>query len=277
MASLMDQVQAAYPESKWIQWEPVNRDNVRAGSQLAFGQYVETRYNLEKADIILSLDGDFLSSGFPGFLYYARTFASRRNPDLKEKMSRFYSIQSTPTNTSGKADHRLPVRASEVEQVARAIAAGLGRWRRRQRQARAAEVCRRGGEGPSGAQGRGGRDSGRQPAACGACAGACHESRAGRVGNTVIYTDPVEVKPQIQTAALKELVGDMNAGKVDLLIILGSNPVYDAPADFGFADAMDKVPLRMQHGSVPGRDLRPRSLAHQRHALPGAVGRLPRV
>ena len=65
--SLMEQVQAAYPGSKWIQWEPVNRDNVRAGSMLAFGQYVETRYNLEKADIILSLDGDFLSSGFPDF------------------------------------------------------------------------------------------------------------------------------------------------------------------------------------------------------------------
>jgi molybdopterin-containing oxidoreductase family iron-sulfur binding subunit len=126
MASLMDQVATAFPESKWVQWEPVNRDNVRAGSQLAFGQYVETRYNLEKADIILSLDGDFLSSGFPGFLYYARGFAARRNPDLKEKMSRFYSIQSTPTNTSGKADHRLPVRASEVEQLTRAIAAGLG-------------------------------------------------------------------------------------------------------------------------------------------------------
>ena len=126
MASLMDQVQTAFPQSKWVQWEPVSRDNVRAGSQMAFGQYVETRYNLEKADIILSLDGDFLSSGFPGFLYYARAFAARRNPDLKEKMSRFYSIQSTPTNTSGKADHRLPVRASEVEPLARAIAAGLG-------------------------------------------------------------------------------------------------------------------------------------------------------
>ncbi|HSY13385.1 MAG TPA: TAT-variant-translocated molybdopterin oxidoreductase, partial [Verrucomicrobiae bacterium] len=126
MASLMEQVQSAFPQSKWIQWEPVNRDNVRAGSMLAFGQYVETRYNLEKADIILSLDGDFLSSGFPGFLYYTRQFSGRRNPDLKEKMSRFYSVQSTPTNTSGKADHRLPVRASEVEAVARAIASGVG-------------------------------------------------------------------------------------------------------------------------------------------------------
>ena len=97
---------------------------------LAFGQYVETRYNLDKADIILSLDGDFLSSGFPGFLYYARQFAARRNPDLKEKMSRFYSIQSTPTNTSGKADHRLPVRASEVEAAGARDCRGRGRgWR----------------------------------------------------------------------------------------------------------------------------------------------------
>ena len=126
MASLMDQVQAAYPQSKWVQYEPLNRDNVRAGAKLAFGQFVETRYNLEKADVILTLDGDFLSSGFPGFLYYARSFAARRNPDLKEKMARFYAIESTPTNTAGKADHRLPVRASEVEQLARAIAAGVG-------------------------------------------------------------------------------------------------------------------------------------------------------
>ena len=73
---------------------------------MAFGQYVDTHYKLDKADVILALDGDFLSSGYPGFLLYARQFASRRNPDLKEKMSRFYSVQSTPTNTSGKADNR---------------------------------------------------------------------------------------------------------------------------------------------------------------------------
>ena len=248
MATLMDQVQTAFPQSKWVQWEPVNRDNVRAGSQLAFGQYIETRYNLEKADIILSLDGDFLSSGYPGFLYYARGFAARRDPDLKEKMSRFYSVQSTPTNTSGKADHRLPVRASEVEQVARAIAAGLGVG---------------GGTGAGNPQYQNfvaavvkdlQRHKGaavvipgdNQPAAVHALAHAMNQA-LGASGNTVIYTDPVEVKPQDQTAALKELVGEMNAGKVDLLIIMGSNPVYDAPADFGFADAMNKVQLRVQH------------------------------
>jgi len=248
MASLMDEVQGAYPESKWVQYEPVNRDNVRAGSQMAFGEFVEARYNLEKADIILSLDGDFLSSGFPGFLYYARTFAARRNPDLKEKMSRFYSIESTPTNTGGKADHRLPVRASEVEQLARAIAAGLGvgggASAKPEQQKFVAALVKDLQAHKGGAVVIVGDN---QPPAVHALAHAMNQA-LGAVGNTVIYSDTVETKPQIQTAALKELVDDMNAGKVDLLIILGSNPVYDAPADFAFAKAMDKVQLCVQYG-----------------------------
>jgi molybdopterin-containing oxidoreductase family iron-sulfur binding subunit len=248
MASLMDAVQTAYPESKWVQYEPVNRDNVRAGSQLAFGQFVETRYNLDKADVILSLDGDFLSSGYPGFLYYARSFAARRNPDLKEKMSRFYSVEGTPTNTGGKADHHLPVRASEVEQLARAIAGGLGvgsgEMPKPEQQKFVAAVVRD-LQAHKGAAVVIPGDN--QPPAVHALAHAMNQA-LGAVGSTVLYSDTVEAKPQIQTAALKELVGDMNAGKVDLLIILESNPVYEASADLEFAKAMDKVLLRVQHG-----------------------------
>ena len=250
MSSLMDQVQAAYPESKWIQWEPVNRDNVRAGSMMAFGDYVETRYNLEKAEIILSLDGDFLSSGYPGFVYYARQFGARRNPELKEKMARFYSIQGTPTNTSGKADHRLPVRASEVETLARAIAAGLGAGGASagklnpQYQKFVAAVVKD-LQAHKGAAVVIPGDN--QPPAVHALAHAMNTA-LGAAGNTVVYTESIQVKPNDQTAALKNLVSEMNAGKVDMLLIMGANPVYDAPVDLGFADAMDKVPLRIQHG-----------------------------
>jgi MoCo/4Fe-4S cofactor protein with predicted Tat translocation signal len=247
LASLMEQVQAAFPESKWVQYEPVNRDNVRAGAQMAFGQFVETRYQLEKADIILSLDGDFLSSGFPGFLAYARSFAARRDPELREKMSRFYSIESTPTNTGGKADHRLPVRASEIEQLARAIAGGLGAGgganARPEHQKFVAAVVKD-LQAHKGAAVVIPGDN--QPPAVHALAHAMNQA-LGAVGNTVIYTAPVEAKPQIQTAALKELTGEMAAGKVDLLLLMGVNPVYDAPSDFNFAEAMDKVPLRVQH------------------------------
>ena len=101
-----------------------------------------------------------------------------------------------------------------------------------------------------------------QPAAVHALAHAMNQA-LGASGNTVIYTDPVEVKPQDQTAALKELVGEMNAGKVDMLLIMGSNPVYDAPADFGFADAMDKVQLRVQHSLYQDETYDHVPLAHQ--------------
>jgi len=250
MASLMDQVRSAFPESKWIQWEPVNRDNVRAGSMLAFGEYVETRYNLEKAEVILSLDGDFLSSGYPGFLYYARQFAARRNPDLKEKMLRFYSIQGTPTNTSGKADHRLPVRACEVETLARAIAAEVGvggatSGSLNPQYEKFVSAVVKDLQAHKGAAVVIPGDN--QPPAVHALAHLINEN-LGAPGNTVVYTESIQVKPNDQTAALKDLVGEMNAGKVDMLLIMGANPVYDAPVDLGFADAMDKVALRIQLG-----------------------------
>src|SRR5271157_2352318 len=248
LAAQLNAVLTMYPRAKWVQYDPLNRDNARAGAQTAFGQYVETRYNLDKADTILSLDGDFLSSGYPGFLLYARQFAGRRNPDLKEKMSRFYMVESTPTNTGGKADHRLPVRASEVEQVARAIAAGLGvggAASAKPEQQKFVAALVKDLQAHKGAAVVIPGDN--QPPAVHALAHAMN-SALGAVGNTVIYTDTVVAKPQIQTAALKELVADMSAGKVDLLLILGSNPVYDAPANFAFAKAMDKVPLRVQYG-----------------------------
>src|ERR1700733_4434518 len=108
-----------YSQAKWHVYEPVNRDNVLEGAKLAFGQPVETRYDFEKADVIVSLDADFLYAGFPGNVRYIRDFAKRRNPD--GNMNRLYVIESTPTTTGAKADHRWPVRATEVLEVARMI------------------------------------------------------------------------------------------------------------------------------------------------------------
>ncbi len=54
-----------------------------------------------------------------------RQFAARRRPELKQEMLRFYAVESTPTNTGGKADHRLPLRASEIEAFARALGRSL--------------------------------------------------------------------------------------------------------------------------------------------------------
>src|SRR5439155_10498371 len=82
-------------------------------------------YKFENADVILSLDADFLYAGFPGFTRYARDFAKRRDPDAGN-MSRLYVVESTMTSTGAKADHRLPLPATQIETLARAFASQLG-------------------------------------------------------------------------------------------------------------------------------------------------------
>jgi molybdopterin-containing oxidoreductase family iron-sulfur binding subunit len=253
LADQMQQVLKRFPEAKWHFYEPVNRDNVYAGAQMAFGQAVETRYDLSKADVIVSLDADFLSAGFPGTTRYARDFAKRRDPD-SEKMSRLYVIESTPSATGVKADHRLSVRSGEVEGVAHALfSPGADAGEKPMLAGVNIGVLKfAAGVGKDLADHRGSSviiPGDHQPPAVHALAHAMNAA-LGNVGKTVFYGEPVLANTSSQNDSLKALVDDMRAGKVDLLVILGANPVYDAPADFGFADALknSNIPLRVHLG-----------------------------
>ena len=251
--TLADQLQSflrANPQAKWHVYEPVNRDNVLEGAKLAFGQPVETRYDFSKADVVVSLDADFLYAGFPGFTRYARDFAKRRNPDAGE-MSRLYVAESTPSSTGAKADHRLPVRAAEIESFVRALDMMLGddtdRSMVRAEQQKFLDTVLADLKSHRGSS---------VVIAGDHQSGVVHafvhriNQTLGNVGKTVFYTDPVSANPVNQTESLKDLVADMRGGKVDILIILGGNPAYDAPADFGFADALKStnIPLRVHLG-----------------------------
>jgi len=243
-----------YPQAKWHVYDPVNRDNVLEGAKLAFGQPVETRYDLSKADVIVSLDADFLYAGFPGNTKYIRDFAKRRNPDAP--MNRLYVIESTPTTTGAKADHRLPLPASAIQRFARLMPATLTKdnqpydelgaaFSEKEKQFAASAISELHAHSGSSALVVGDH----QPPAVHALAHAIN-NQLGNVGTTVFYTDPVDANPVNQTDSIKDLVADMRTGKVDLLVILGGNPVYDAPADLNFADALtdSKIPLRVHHG-----------------------------
>ncbi|HWR36136.1 MAG TPA: TAT-variant-translocated molybdopterin oxidoreductase [Clostridia bacterium] len=250
LAAQIRDVLRAFPQAKWHQWEPVNRDNIRGAAQMTFGQPVETLYNFENAEVILSLDGDFLSSGYPGFHRYARQFAARRRPELKERMMRFYSIESTPTNTGGKADHRLPVRASDIENIARAIAAqvGVANAGAGQLSPEHQKFVSAVGKELQGKRGRAVVVAGDHQSVAVHMLSHAMNQALGAVGQTVSYAPPIEANPVNNGQSLRELVGDMWAGKVDLLMTFGVNPVYDGPADLDFAKAMQKVPLRLHHG-----------------------------
>jgi MoCo/4Fe-4S cofactor protein with predicted Tat translocation signal len=251
--TLADQLRAflkLYPEAKWHVYEPINRDNVLEGAKMAFGQPVETRYDFEKADAILSLDADFLYAGFPGSARYIRDFARRRNPE-SGAMNRLYVVESAPSSTGARADHRLPVRAAAIESLVRACSMMLGddvdpsMVLDDQRKFLEAVVKDLKGHRGSGVVIAGDH----QPAVVHAFVHAINQA-LGNIGQTVFYTDPVDANPVNQTESLKDLVADMRGSKVDLLIILGGNPAYDAPADLGFAAALQStnIPLRLHLG-----------------------------
>jgi len=252
--ALADQLQSVlklYPQAKWHAYEPVNRDNVLEGGKMAFGQPVETQYRLENADVIVSLDADFLYGGFPGSTRYIHDFAKRRNPDAGN-MSRLYVVESTPTSTGAKADHRLPVPSIKVEVFARALGSMLGMNTGgdgvlNSEQAKYLAAIARDLQNHRGSSVVIAGDH--QPPAVHALAHAINQT-LGNIGKTVVYTDPVDANPVNQTNSIKDLVLDMRAGKVDMLFIMGGNPAYDAPADLGFADALmnTNIPLRIHLG-----------------------------
>ncbi|MGH7429762.1 MAG: TAT-variant-translocated molybdopterin oxidoreductase, partial [Candidatus Methylomirabilaceae bacterium] len=240
---------ASFPLAKWHRYEPVARDSVRAGARLAFGQDVDTHYRFDRAEVILALDADFLGCGAAS-LRYARDFATKRRVRAGQAtMNRLYAVESTPSITGAIADHRLPLKAGEIEGVARAVAQGLGvqgasggaaipsrvdaKWIaavvRDLKRHRGSSIVVAGEP---------------QPAAVHALAHAMN-GLLGNVGSTVIYTDPIEANPVDHLESLRELAGEMEAGRVELLVILGGNPVFTAPADIPFAEHLSKVRVRV--------------------------------
>ncbi|HEY4138803.1 MAG TPA: molybdopterin oxidoreductase, partial [Casimicrobiaceae bacterium] len=231
------------PEAHWHQWQPLNRDNAYAGTRLAFGVPFETIYRFERARVVLALDADFLD-GMPGCVRYARDFSATRNADVAGNgRSRLYAIECTPTLTGAAADHRLPMRGAEIGAAARSIMSALhdshplrDAWLAAVvadlKDARGASIVVAGE---------------RQPPLVHAIAHAINQ-RLGNFGSTVVFSTPVIAEPADQLESIRDLVQAMRNGDVDALLITGSNPVYDAPVDLAFAQALERVAFKAHHG-----------------------------
>lgn len=250
LAAQWKQVQAAYPQAKLVQWEPVNGDSSRAASKAAFGEYVDAQYKLENADVIVSLGADFLGGiHYPGFLPMAAAYAERHRFDKDKPMNRMYVIETMPTVTGFKAEHRLAVKPSQIEAIATGLAAAgggqaQGRWTPEQDVFFKSLM-----KDLQASHGRAVVIPGEQASpAVHAAAYALNQS-CGAVGSTVVYTQTVNPMPSEQAAEMKSLVADMNAGKVEWLVMLGVNPIYSAPADLNFPEAFNKVPSTVHLGT----------------------------
>ncbi|HEV2484875.1 MAG TPA: TAT-variant-translocated molybdopterin oxidoreductase [Terracidiphilus sp.] len=238
--------QAAWPNAKLVQYDPA-----LAGTAASKGLNVQ--YALDDADVIVSLDADFLSgASFPGFHKLVREYAKRRKDPTH--LNRLYAIESTPTTTGLKAEHRLGLRASEIPAFVAELAKAVGvagvnppnyAWTGEQQKFLAALA----------------KDLKANAGKCAVISGLYQDQSVaelalainnalGNVGKTVsVAPDPMNPLPSDQLADFKSLVADLNAGKVDWLVILNANPIYTAPADLNFGDAFAKANIVAHLGS----------------------------
>jgi MoCo/4Fe-4S cofactor protein with predicted Tat translocation signal len=240
-----------FPEAKWCQYEAVSRSNFTDGARRAFDQEVHSVYRFDKAEVILALDADFLFVG-PAAVRYARDFAARRKlRGNGSTMNRLYVAEPTPSITGAMADHRVAVSADKIGAMAHAIARRLGveavssvadplasytKWidavADDLKQHRGTSLVLAGEA---------------QPPEIHALAHAMNQS-LGNTDATVAFIDPVTETADGRMLSLEELTQEMAQGAVEALFIFGANPVFTAPADVGFGEALAKVPYRVHLG-----------------------------
>jgi molybdopterin-containing oxidoreductase family iron-sulfur binding subunit len=238
---------AAFPNARWYEYEPISRDNEVAGARLAFGKPIRMFLHLDKAKTVVLLDADPLGM-HPAHTKYAADWAEgRRSADGPEgNMSRVYVAEAGFSLTGSNADVRLPVNPARLYAIVRQIAVKLGvagvsgeeklsDLEARFVNAAVADLQAAGRDGLVAA-------GGVMPPEGQALAHAINE-KLGAVGNTITLRDDPTAGDVSQTQAIQQLATEINAGQFNTLLILGGNPVYDAPVDVNFAVALAKVPV----------------------------------
>ena len=250
--ALRARLRETYPDAGWYEWEPVSRDNERAGAALAFGHAVATNYRLDGAKVIACFDAD-LFQDHPTALRNARDFAAGRRAD-DGRMNRLYVAEAGYSITGGMADHRFPMASSSVGHALLQLAAELTghqhvdlpgdfgglkdalhadghapEWVA----ALAADLAHHKGESVIAV-------GSRQPDWVHALAHLLNRA-LGNTGRTVVHAELPDANRPHHGAAMGFLADAVGRNRVKTLVVLGGNPVFDAPADLGFADLLGKV------------------------------------
>jgi Fe-S-cluster-containing dehydrogenase component len=263
LADMRTRWQARLPESQWYEYEPAATDNERLGSNLAFGAAYRTHLHLERAAVIVSLDADLLGSRADS-LALSRGWASGRNPE-SGKMNRMYSFESSLSETGSGADHRFALRSEHIkalaayldaeisQRLAGAAAGGVGQPQPRPAARFLSEPVLE--KMLAAAVGDLLESRGASVVAVGAAQppevhAIAHRINAllGNVGTTIEYSSVKGERDVSSADSLANLLIEMNAGRVDTLLILDSNPVYTAPGDANFSQALAKVKTKIHAG-----------------------------
>ncbi len=259
LARLAGQFKRKFPKAKWVAYEPAGDENIYEGVKIASGKALRPVYHYNKAKVILSLDSDFLYSEAENITAAKGYADGRRLKSEKDDMNRLYMVESGFSVTGGMADHRMRLRGKLVGSFAAALIRELGaqgvridsifpnisfitapEFDRKWIKTLARDLIDNKGKSLVVA-------GNRQPAGVHAMVYAINYA-LGNNGNTVEYYSMNDSLIS-NRAEFASLTDDMQEGRIDTLIILGGNPVYDAYSDLGFESAMKKVENKVHLGS----------------------------
>ncbi|HMB93658.1 MAG TPA: TAT-variant-translocated molybdopterin oxidoreductase, partial [Rhodothermales bacterium] len=240
-AALRQQLTQRFPQLRWITYRAEGDDPVQLGMQQAFGRPLRPDYRFSQAEVIVSLDADFLGATARNATEASREFADgRRLESADDTMSRLYVVESHHTSTGAMADNRLRLRSSEIPAFAAALASRLGAGGGSSAFANHPYIAAMAEDlQAAGANGVVLAGETQPPEVHALCAAI--NSALGSVGTTMLLYDTGLEPVRPQTEEMSELVRDMTSGNIDTLLCLGVNPVYDAPAGVDFAAAMNSV------------------------------------
>lgn len=252
MVASIQELLRLFPEARWHTYEAAQRGSESAEGVPSKGQQARPVYRISNADVIVALDADFLG-GMPGSLAYAREFASRRKPSIpRAGMNRLYVAEPTPSITGSCADHRLAARCDFIPLVAQALQAELDASASNSAAcaigAAAQDWVRKAAADLKSNRGKSLVIPGEfQPELVHRLVDRMNEA-LGNDGNTIQWADPDRQSFPLESGTLRSLIDDMEAGAVETLLILDTNPVYSAPEASRIVHAMEKVPLRLHAG-----------------------------
>ena len=239
--SIQEDFKKNLPNADWVVYESVNNENLYDGIELAFSKRLQPLYRLEKAQIIVSLGSDFLGVD-DNNIYHTRKFAQNRNiVDENSTMNRLYVAESSISSTGSSADHRLNVPQHEMENLLAELAYELKQLglRIEAKKVKSSNNLWVKAAAKDLFDGRG------ESIIIG---GSSLSKEFHQLIALINYNlkAPIDYYPlnMSQVSSVKNfesLCKDMKNGKINNLIILGANPVYDSPVDFDFVESLKKV------------------------------------
>jgi molybdopterin-containing oxidoreductase family iron-sulfur binding subunit len=232
----IDGLLARYPQARWYRYEAISDDAAHAGAAMAYGKPYDTIPHIARADVMLALDSDPLGPG-PRQIANARAFSQRRH-DIQSFM-RLYAVEPDWSLTGANADHRLALHPGLIGNFALALAAALaGDGTKIALPPDTARFVKAAAADLAAHRGRALITVGERQSAELHALG--HWINA-RLAAPVDLIAPVDAYPLRGADALEALARDLDAGRVETLIVAGANPAYDTPHALGLADKIAKV------------------------------------